>query len=230
MTLKEHCIENKNLILLDEWSNENGDLTPSMVLSTSNMKIWWECTDCGEQYQESVAKRLSGTKCPNCSTQNSSPPLNDKLPKTDLTGQVFGRLTVLSYAGVNKETLWRCRCECGKEIVIVQNSLTSGKTRSCGCLRDDTRVENFKKNIHFVDGTCIEKIMAKVTPSNNTSGFRGVNKRANGTFRVTMTFRGKRYELGNYKTMEEAIEARLAGEVMLDEFVEDFKKARCSSI
>lgn len=37
---------------------------------------------------------------------------------------------------------------------------------------------------------------------------------------VSITFEGKRYELGTYKTKEDAIEARPAGEVMADEFVE----------
>lgn len=34
----------------------------------------------------------------------------------DLTGQVFGEWTVLSYAGVKgKNGYWLCRCSCGKE-------------------------------------------------------------------------------------------------------------------
>ncbi|WP_409966967.1 hypothetical protein RFF05_10025 [Bengtsoniella intestinalis] len=47
-----------------------------------------------------------------------------------------------------------------------------------------------------------------------------MSQRPNGTFRVSITFKGKRYELGTYKAKEESIEARLAGEVMVDDFVE----------
>ena len=54
----------------------------------------------------------------------------------DLTGLVFGRWQVLSYEGkANKESLWRCRCECGVEKVVRYKGLTGGTSRSCGCLR-----------------------------------------------------------------------------------------------
>jgi hypothetical protein len=52
------------------------------------------------------------------------------------TGQVFGKLTVLEQAGRNslKKVLWRCQCECGKELVAVSGSLVTGNTTSCGCV------------------------------------------------------------------------------------------------
>ena len=55
----------------------------------------------------------------------------------DLTGKVFGRLTVLSMA-VKKDskgpTRWLCVCECGGTATTTPTSLTQGKTKSCGCL------------------------------------------------------------------------------------------------
>jgi len=59
----------------------------------------------------------------------------------DRTGQMFGKLTVVEQAGRNKlkKVLWRCRCECGKETVVVSGSLVTGNTTSCGCI-----VPNFK--------------------------------------------------------------------------------------
>lgn len=53
----------------------------------------------------------------------------------DRTGQVFGKLTVLEQAGRNelKKVLWKCKCECGKETVVVSGSLVTGNTTSCGC-------------------------------------------------------------------------------------------------
>jgi len=56
----------------------------------------------------------------------------------DLTGQKFGRLTVIerSYPNAkNRSTRWLCKCDCGTEKIILRDSLKSGKTRSCGCLR-----------------------------------------------------------------------------------------------
>lgn len=57
----------------------------------------------------------------------------------DLTGQKFGRLTVISYAGKNhrRYALWSCLCECGKTIIAVGSDLRSGHTQSCGCSRSD---------------------------------------------------------------------------------------------
>ena len=54
----------------------------------------------------------------------------------DRTGQVFGKLTVIEQAGRDKlkKVLWRCRCECGKETVVVSGSLVTGNTTSCGCV------------------------------------------------------------------------------------------------
>jgi hypothetical protein len=57
----------------------------------------------------------------------------------DLTGQTFPNslLTVISYAGVDKQrqSLWHCRCECGNEVVVRTGNLKNGNTKSCGCLR-----------------------------------------------------------------------------------------------
>lgn len=52
------------------------------------------------------------------------------------TGQVFGKLTVVEQAGRDnlKKVLWRCKCECGKETVVVSGSLATGNTTSCGCV------------------------------------------------------------------------------------------------
>lgn len=53
----------------------------------------------------------------------------------DRSGQIFGKLTVLEQAGRNnlKKVLWRCKCECGNETVVVSGSLVTGNTTSCGC-------------------------------------------------------------------------------------------------
>lgn len=57
----------------------------------------------------------------------------------DLTGQRFGRLTVIEYAGTDKggKARWRCRCDCGKETIVIGKNLRSGRTKSCGCLHSD---------------------------------------------------------------------------------------------
>lgn len=55
----------------------------------------------------------------------------------NLQGQRFGRLTVVSMAGVSsrKTALWLCVCDCGKNVVIPGVRLTNGQTTSCKCLQ-----------------------------------------------------------------------------------------------
>lgn len=61
----------------------------------------------------------------------------------DLTGQVFGRLTVLSKAHYNPRSrawYWLCRCTCGTEKFILGPSLVGFPgTKSCGCLMRENR-------------------------------------------------------------------------------------------
>lgn len=51
----------------------------------------------------------------------------------DITGQQFGRLTVLKRVG----TMWLCKCACGTCKRVTTGNLRSGGTKSCGCLKAD---------------------------------------------------------------------------------------------
>jgi hypothetical protein len=53
----------------------------------------------------------------------------------DLTGQKFGRLTVISYYKENNKTIWKCICDCGNMKNVSGGNLKSGDVKSCGCLR-----------------------------------------------------------------------------------------------
>ena len=57
----------------------------------------------------------------------------------DLTGQVYGRLTVIkrvddyiSPSG-SRKVQWLCKCKCGKEVIVTGNNLRKGNSKSCGC-------------------------------------------------------------------------------------------------
>ena len=63
----------------------------------------------------------------------------------DLTGQKFNRLTAIKYLGESK---WLCKCDCGKETVVLSSCLKTNHTKSCGCLKlEKTRQmgQNFGK-------------------------------------------------------------------------------------
>jgi hypothetical protein len=62
-------------------------------------------------------------------------------PRKDLTGQKFGQLLVLEYAhsklqneGKTKATriYYRCRCDCGAELIVLGGNLSKGNSTSCG--------------------------------------------------------------------------------------------------
>ena len=55
-------------------------------------------------------------------------------PKRDLTGQRFGRLTVIEPTEkVGSNWKWKCRCDCGNEAIVYAWGLIAGHTKSCGC-------------------------------------------------------------------------------------------------
>lgn len=82
--------------------------------------------------------------------------------KKDLTGQKFGRLTVIKQDGKYKNgaRLWICKCECGNEKRVAGTHLVSGKIKSCGCLLIETTIERNKteKVKHGKRGTRIYSI------------------------------------------------------------------------
>jgi hypothetical protein len=53
----------------------------------------------------------------------------------DRTGMQYGRLRVLADAGIgaNKKRLWKCQCDCGKQVTVTAGGLATGNTQSCGC-------------------------------------------------------------------------------------------------
>lgn len=71
----------------------------------------------------------------------------------DLTGQKFGRLTVIEKAeNKGKYTAWICKCECGENVIVRSDHLKSGFTKSCGCLRKKSHIR------HGLNHTRIYKI------------------------------------------------------------------------
>lgn len=66
----------------------------------------------------------------------------------DLTGQRFGRLTVLERAETksDRKTRWLCRCDCGNETIVYGRYLRKGNTKSCGCYQKERARETGKSN------------------------------------------------------------------------------------
>lgn len=56
--------------------------------------------------------------------------------RKDMTGQKFGRLTVIKYVYSDKHhnAVWQCQCKCGNIVEVRGDMLRNGNTKSCGCL------------------------------------------------------------------------------------------------
>ena len=57
----------------------------------------------------------------------------------DRTNKRYGRLLVIMHKGkdIRGKHLWLCKCDCGNEKVVVSDNLSSGKSKSCGCLKKE---------------------------------------------------------------------------------------------
>lgn len=65
--------------------------------------------------------------------------------RIDLTGQRFGRWTVISFSRCeNNATMWNCICDCGTEREVNGKALRTGHTKSCGCGSIDSTKSRYK--------------------------------------------------------------------------------------
>lgn len=81
--------------------------------------------------------------------------------RRDLTGMVFGRLTVIERAEDvdythGKYSAWLCQCECGNQKIITGHSLNSGNSTSCGCYNKEINSLRTKKyNRYEINGDVV---------------------------------------------------------------------------
>lgn len=156
--------------------------------------------------------------------------VNNKLNKScgcarfkmkDISGKMFGMLKAVEptekrYFG---QVVWKCECQCeNKNIVYVPLAmLQDGSIKSYGCVgkeswhKNGVRLGNKAKE-YCIDGTSAASLVTKRSKA-NTSGYKGVCfcKNTN-KWRAYISFKGKRYYLGDFKDIELAAEARKEAE------------------
>lgn len=136
----------------------------------------------------------------------------------DITNMKFGYLTAIEptnqkYRG---EIIWKCKCKCGKETLLPVPRLLSGNTLSCGCLKKEV----LKRNKKYYDGTSLVQSMdEKVKSKNAKSGYTGVVLKRN-KWQAYITYKGKRYSLGCYFDLQDAIDARRKAKDLIRKDVE----------
>lgn len=72
-------------------------------------------------------------------------------PLIDLTGRIFGRLTVIGKSAVQdrlRRPKWLCKCECGNSSDVMGEKLRKGRTKSCGCLQREFVRDALNRTTH----------------------------------------------------------------------------------
>lgn len=92
------------------------------------------------------------------------------MARRDLTNQRFGKLTVVKEYGKDKSghIIWECICDCGNIKQCLATNLTTGKTTSCGCLRNKKTIErNIERSTLQIEGQKFGKLLVLNKEINN---------------------------------------------------------------
>ena len=188
----------------------------------SGVEAKYRCVcDCGNETVKTYPALMGGALSCGCLKIET---------RDDITGQKFGRLTALEpIARPGKRLVWKCRCDCGKEMEVMPQYLKNGSTQSCGCLgreKGKTIIKAALANSGIVDGTSLPMVRGALEGkirADNTSGARGVDL-MKGRYYASITFKGKKYSLGGYGTLEEAAAVRKQAEqIIYGEWLEHFE-------
>lgn len=78
--------------------------------------------------------------------------------KVDLTGKKYGRLTAIRRTSERKRgrIVWECLCECGGAKKTDTDQLTTGNTKSCGCLQRESRSKTGSRTRNLVHNHIID--------------------------------------------------------------------------
>lgn len=137
----------------------------------------------------------------------------------DLTGQRFGKLTVISRKeNIGNSAAWLCQCDCGNTTIQTRNNLRQGNVKSCGCSKRnqpkeviESRIKSLRKN-NWVEGTNLYSLRSKANKQSK-SGIRGVTfDKQHQKWCASLNLKGQRvlYEL--FSNKQDAINARAAAE------------------
>lgn len=175
-----------------------GRLTVLRLDGIRNNATYYECVcQCGKHIIVRRNSLTSGrTKSCGCLSIETTRK-NNKSKINDLSGMVFGRLTALRIVAYNPVS-YMCRCNCGKEVVVLGSDLTSGRTKSCGCL--------LKEQVASIAdcGTNVPSIIASKLSSRNKTGIKGCYIDRFGFYIGEITFQGTKYRIGRWNDRETA--------------------------
>ena len=113
------------------------DFAPSRITPKGSQIKYWKCQcDCGT-IKEVCAQNLRRHAIQSCGCYSHEIKTQIHI---DPTGKTFGRLTAIKeIERQGKRRYWFCQCSCGNSKIVTLRNLTSGSTRSCGCLAKETK-------------------------------------------------------------------------------------------
>ncbi|HBL84449.1 MAG: hypothetical protein A2Y17_10000 [Clostridiales bacterium GWF2_38_85] len=179
-------------------------------------RIMWLCScDCGNEISATHDEIIRKQSC-GC---------NDyiKTAENNIAGKRFGSLVaVYPEKTCGKETLWMCRCDCGKQTYKPYSSLLNGKYQSCGCTtlkhpsletKENLRIHKFTKEIR-------KYILAQEDIKGN--GISGVYfDDSCCLWKAVISFNNHKYILGSSKNMMVVIQlCKEAKKLTFGEFLE----------
>ena len=197
--------------------------------NSSNNVSWYRCKcDCGNYIDVPGTQLGRSIKSCGCLRREKRPwkeddPRREKFRPRGTKNKIppgtkFGRLTVLKSPELKDGRyyyLCRCSCEEENEVLVRNDWLKDGTTRSCGCLKKETKYELVKKfrEISYVENTSIYHIRSKKLRKDNTSGVKGVSFiKSRQRWAAFIYFQRKTYFLGQYDKLEEAALVRKEAE------------------
>jgi hypothetical protein len=122
--------------------------------------VWLCKCDCGNEAQVAARRVFRYGNC-GCMYKTTR-----RFIYKDLTGERFGKLTVVSkyddYLTKVRGSRWICRCDCGADITLSSNCLTSGNNTTCG----NKKIHGFKDRCGDITSTMVASIKNGATARN----------------------------------------------------------------
>lgn len=126
------CVKDKIFKEKDLTGQKFGRLTA--LKKNYNTNKWICQCDCGNFTEVEISNLTSGnTKSCGCYQKEQT----SKANLNNLSGQRFGKLTVIERVSNNRynHVCWKCQCDCGGITIVEANNLKGGITNSCGCIK-----------------------------------------------------------------------------------------------
>lgn len=154
--------------LIDLTGQHFGYLTVIERDTSKKNGTYWNCQcDCGN------IKSIKGSHLKDGLTISCGCYKIKKATK-DITNQKFGKLIALyptNKRAHNRGIIWHCSCECGNEIDIRIDSLTTGHSQSCGCSNTSKGEQNIIKILNDNNITYIKEKVFKDFIYEDTGGY-----------------------------------------------------------